>query len=286
MKHRKNVRTYFLITIKRPYLLALFIALVSAIPYIVSLSNGFVEFDDPALLYANPLVTNFDLVKVFTTKNAEDYLPLVTTSFAIENYFFGLDPFYYHATNLILHLFNSVLVFLLLIAIFPEYIIVAFLSALMFGVHPLHVESVAWVSQRKDMLCTFFSLISMLFYFRTDQKNRIFYVLSIFCFVLALFSKFMAITMPVLIVLIGLYKKESVKKLLLKSIPYIIAMVIFATIHMQLHNSPGAKQIHPVFNFGWINKCSKCTGILCRKNDNSDWFKCFLRENCSNSVAA
>src|SRR3989338_12094 len=224
-----------------PLFLMLIVIFVSAIPYISSLNNGFVDFGDPILLIQNPAVIDFSFKKAFTSVVAEDYLPLVTTSFAIEYTFFKFNPFYYHLTNLIFHILNVILVFIFVRLFFPKNTFIPLAAALLFGIHPLHVESVAWISQRKDMLCTFFSMLSLIFYFKTTEnsfrKNIIFLSISVLCTALALFSKFMAITMPGLIILISLYKKEPLKNIFFKSIPYILLMIIFASFHLNLHNS-------------------------------------------------
>src|SRR3989344_265372 len=218
----------------------LVLCVISAIPFYTTFENEFVDFDDPTLIYENPLITNFNLVKTFTSTNAEDYLPLVTTSFAIENYFYGLNPHYFHITNLVFHVFNTGLVFILLCLLLPSSQGIAFVIALVFGVHPLHVESVAWLAQRKDMLCTFFSLLSLIYYFKTSHSHsKKTLIASILFFTLALFSKFMAITLPAIIFLIGIYNRENIKLLVKKLATYVVVMVAFAIIHLQLHNSPG-----------------------------------------------
>lgn len=225
-------------------LIILLILVLTAIPYITLPTSGFVDFDDPILVHENPAVINFDLEKIFLKSNAEDYLPMTTITFAIEHSIFGFDPFYFHLDNIILHLFNVTLVFLFITLLFPNSILIAALTALLFGIHPLHVESVAWISQRKDVLSTFFFISSLIFYIYSGNKikkysNFIFYVLSIIFFILAILSKFMAVSLPGIIILLDLLKKEKRQKILFRSLPFVVVMTIFSVIHLKLHNSIG-----------------------------------------------
>lgn len=214
---------------------------MSLLPYINSLKNNFVDYDDPYLLLLNPSVQNFKLINAFSEKVAEDYVPLVTATFAIEYKLFGFDPFYYHLTNVIFHSINAILVFLLLRLIAPEAFFAAMFTSLLFGIHPINVESVAWISQRKDMLCTFFSLLSLVAYFKTTNhiklKKNFWFLLAITFFSLALFSKFMAITLPVFFFLMDLLKKTNKKELFFKLVLMTIIVTIFSFIHLRLHNS-------------------------------------------------
>lgn len=222
------------------------VLVLSALPYLSSLKSGFVSFDDPALCYENPLVHSFDLVKAFTTTVADDYLPLVTASFALENKLFGLDPFYFHLDNLLLHLLNVALVFALVRMLVPSSLLIPTVTALLFGIHPLHVESVMWISQRKDMLATLFSLLALVLYMLSARKKPgsqwTFYALSVLCFLLALGSKFMAVSLPAVVMLLAWYEGEANKKLALKQIPYFILMAGFTVLHMGLHKSPNTAE--------------------------------------------
>ena len=93
------------------------------------------------------------------------YHPVTTLSFALEYRFARLNPFIYHFDNLILHLLNILLVYLF-IKLLSGNKIIAFVVALLFGIHPMHVESVAWVAERKDVLYACFFLLSMIFYIK------------------------------------------------------------------------------------------------------------------------
>jgi len=146
----------------------------------------------------------FDLVStdpVIVKCETPQYYPLVFTTFYIEHALWGLDPAGYHATNILFHALNAVLLALLLrrLGLKPA---VAWFAAALFGVHPVTVESVAWISERKNVLSAFFYLLAFLSYLRfSDSGQRRFYLVSLGLFVCALLSKSVTATLPVILVL-------------------------------------------------------------------------------------
>ena len=127
-------------------------------------SFGFVNFDDPTYILENPAVhrgLSLDSVQwAFTTLEFANWHPLTWLSYLLDYQLFSLQPGPMHAENLLFHLANTVLVFVLLEAmtkaLWPSAIVAA-----LFGLHPLHVESVAWISERKDVLSTMFGLLAI-----------------------------------------------------------------------------------------------------------------------------
>ena len=188
------------------------------------LDNSFTNWDDPAQLLRNPLVLKLNwsnIAGIFKTGVVSEYHPLVTLLFAVEYHFFGAEPFPYHFHSLLLHLVNGILVFFLLLR-WSKKIPVAFLGALLFEIHPLQVQVVAWISARKDLLFTCFYLISFLFYYsyQSNKKNR-FYFLSLMFFIASLLSKAVAVTLPV-ILLWSIYfeRKRIVKREWINILPF------------------------------------------------------------------
>ena len=126
--------------------------------------HHFINFDDPLYVTDNPPVqgglTLAGLVWAFTTRHAGFWIPLTWLSFMVDSQLFGLHPGGFLLTNLLLHLANTLLLFFWLLrttrALGPS-----FLVAALFALHPLHVESVAWATERKDVLSTFFWLLTM-----------------------------------------------------------------------------------------------------------------------------
>lgn len=201
-----------------------------------SLKNGFVNWDDPEHLTENTMVKVLSwesVKKIFTSFYTLNYHPLALLSYALEYHFFGLNSFVYHSTNLVLHLLNSLLVFWL-ISMLTGRITVSFITAILFGIHPLHVESVAWVCGRREILYSVFFLGSIIeyLYYRRDKVVRYYYY-SLFLFILAVLSKAVAVNLPFVLLLCdyfieGRLKRENwIKKTLYFGIAIIGAMITF-----------------------------------------------------------
>ncbi len=184
---------------------ALLVALVVAL-YWQTGNYGFISYDDPTYVSANPQLRNgFTLDNLrwaFTTTYASNWHPLTWLSYLFDYRLFGDRPRGYHVVNVILHAANTVLLLAVLRrmtgALWPS----AFVAAL-FGVHPAHVESVAWVAERKDVLSTFFWLLAMGAYARYAERPRpanYFPVLA--CFALGLMAKPMVVTLPFVFLLL------------------------------------------------------------------------------------
>jgi len=145
---------------------ALFLAAV--LVYAGALSCGFVNWDDDVYVTGNALIRDLSpagVGRMFTTRHFTDYLPVNLLSLALDYRLWGLDPRGYHAHNVLLHGLNACLLYALLARLFGDRR-PAFLAALLFALHPLNVEAVAWVSQRKTVLSMFFFLAAWLMYAR------------------------------------------------------------------------------------------------------------------------
>lgn len=174
---------------------------------------GFIGFDDPVYVVKNfPVqqgLTTQGTAWAFTTGHGGNWHPLTWLSHMLDVQLFGLNPVAHHLVNLFFHLANTVLLFLLLSQLTATVWRSAFV-ALLFSLHPLHVESVAWIAERKDVLSTFFGLWTIWFYadyVRAIEKShgtRSFLVAHIF-FALALLCKPMLVTLPCLLVLLDFW---------------------------------------------------------------------------------
>ncbi|MEI8345285.1 MAG: hypothetical protein WCG06_04360, partial [Candidatus Omnitrophota bacterium] len=200
--------------------------LLTAAAFLPCLTNGFTNWDDPDYLTNNPLVLSLsfqNLKEIFFSDYCPNrYLsPLVVFTFAVEHHFFGKSPLSYHTTNLALHLLNTLLTFWLIRRV-SKNPWVGFLTALLFAVHPLRVESVAWITERKDVLCSFFFLTALLTYLNYQKTNRrSFYLASLLLFLLSLAVKPLAITFPLLLICFDfLGTKRPGKKTLYQKIPF------------------------------------------------------------------
>ena len=189
------------------------IILATVLAYSNSLDNGFVNWDDDVHVYANQDVKNLDgtaIRAIFTGYYAGMYAPVTMISYAMDYKIGGIDPAVYHRTNLILHLLNVALVFFLLYRLTGQKA-VAVVSALFFGIHPLHVESVAWISERKDLLYVSFYLGGLIAWtrYRDGKRPLAFYFLTLFLFLLSQLSKSAAVTFPLILILIDFYRRPS-----------------------------------------------------------------------------
>ncbi|MBN1522393.1 MAG: hypothetical protein JW928_07660 [Candidatus Aureabacteria bacterium] len=158
------------------------------------LQCGFVNFDDNRYIYENRDILHADkdaVVNFFSRCYVGLYLPLTMLSFALDFTLWRLSPAGFHAMNLFLHLCNVMLVFTILKRLLKDRR-PAFFVCLLFAVHPVQVEVVAWVSQRKTLLSSFFILLSFLLYARSyesGEEGRRFYRFSLLCYMLSLLSK-------------------------------------------------------------------------------------------------
>ncbi len=197
--------------------------------------NELTNWDDPTYITNNPLIKSLDAVnlkRIFTEVYFANYQPLQIFSYAIEYHFFGLDPSGYHSVSLIQHLINTALVCWLAWVICGNSI-VSLITALLFGIHPMHVESVAWAAERKDLLYSMFlfaSLIAYIKYIRAGKGVGL-YLLSFLLFVLSIFSKTMAVSLiPVLFLSDWYFNRKFSVKTILEKVPFILLAVVLGVI--------------------------------------------------------
>jgi tetratricopeptide (TPR) repeat protein len=207
---------------------------ITFVSFLPSLKNDFINWDDNQYVTENVTITDLsweNIKTIFSHFYMGHYHPLTLLSYSIEFEFHKLNPFIYHTTNLILHLFNSLFVFWLIFML-KGGILTSLWVAFLFGIHPLHVESVAWISERKDLLYSFFfleSVICYLYYRKTQGVN--YYYLSIFLFILSLLSKSMAVTLPfILLIHDYLLDRKFDKKTLIEKIPFLFFALTFGII--------------------------------------------------------
>ncbi len=182
------------------------VLILTFLVFFPTLSNGFVNWDDDVNLLQHPYLSEFSwdsVLGIFSSTILGNYNPLPIFSFAIESHFFGQDPFVFHFNNLLLHLVSVCLVFLMTNRIGCSGF-GAGIAAAIFAIHPMHVESVAWVSQRKDVLFGLFFLaacLSYLKYIGNGRKGKALIWVYLF-FILSCLSKIQAVSFP--LVAIGL----------------------------------------------------------------------------------
>jgi len=187
------------------------IILAGVLPYLPALGGGFV-WDDQPLITANPLMrTPSGLAEIWSGSRTADYFPVTNTFFWIEHHLFGDNATGYHALNILLQAANALLFWRVLRRLqIPG----AFLAGLIFAIHPINAESVAWISELKNMLSMFFFLISALCFFEIEDQrvlNRsVAYSASLVAFLLALLSKTQVVFLPVALLLCAWWRNSPV----------------------------------------------------------------------------
>jgi tetratricopeptide (TPR) repeat protein len=222
-------------------------AVVTAAAFLPSLFNDFVDWDDPQLVTDNETIKGFtaeNVKKMFTTNYLGHYVPLVMVSFAAEYHFSGLDPFVYHLTNYVLHILITIAVFYFILLLSGE-AIVAFVVAILFGVHPLHVESVAWVTERKDLLYSIFYMLALIAYVGYLKRGKAaFYILCLVLTAVSLFSKAMAVTIPIVLILLDWYYRRGInKKVILEKVPFFALAFVVGLINLKFEIDTGATHL-------------------------------------------
>lgn len=222
--------------------------LITFLLYLQALSCGFVIMDDPIYVLNNPLIRTLDLdffTSVFTRTYIGWWMPLTWVSLAIDYHFWELDPVGYHLTNILLHAVNTGLVVLIADRIFKRqrprdggkylYPAVLLLSGLLWGIHPLRIESVAWVAERKDVLNGVFALGSVLFYLQYAQHKEsgrgaryaaLLYLVSFVLFILSLMAKSVSVVIPAILLALDRFPLErltgkGIRAVLMEKLPFL-----------------------------------------------------------------
>lgn len=250
----KNLKIYQVFLI----FLLLFVTLCIYIPI---LDAGYAYTDDWWMLksYSGELKSiSFGYV-VNTFKHFHEglYHPLVTLSYSLEVSIFGFIPSVFHLDNILLHILNIWLVFLIIFKFSKNNYWIAFIVAALFALHPTRVEVTAWISARKDLLYTPFYLMSILFYMKSYKKSFSFspfssFNLSVLFFLLSCFSKPMAITLPFVLILIDFYADRFDKKQIKKYIPYFIISVIFIVVAFVSHYNANELALYEDLRFSFF----------------------------------
>jgi len=234
------------------------ILLLTILIYSNSLKNDFIYQldDDVYITNCNDIKAfssaNFDAI--FSTAYAGLYLPLTMLTYMIEYHFFGLDPAAYHTTNLLLHLINIMLVFMLIYKIKPKPLVAGFV-ALFFAIHPMHVEAVSWLSERKDLLFSLFYLIGLNTYVLYARKKQSkYFLITLVVFILSLLSKPLAISFPLFLVMIDWYLGRKFNlRVISEKVPFFVLSLVFGltAIHFAKTLNP-QDDITPVVS--WFNR--------------------------------
>lgn len=238
----------------RAWLVPLAIAAITLLAFVPALEGTFLNWDDERNFVANPHYRGLgwsQLRWMWSTFLLGHYIPLSWMSLGLDYSIWGMNPTGYHLTNVLLHSMNACLVFFVARRLFVAAgiagepgagwgaVVPAAIAALLFSVHPLRVESVAWITERRDVLSGFFFLASALAYLRSveqeERRPRAYWV-AVALFVCAILSKATAITLPAALFILNVYplrrirwghdRLQSVKRVVVELVPFAIPAVL------------------------------------------------------------
>src|SRR5712692_3723317 len=206
---------------RRTWLVPLAIASLTFTAFLPALQNQFVNWDDPRNFLENPHYRGLGWTHLrwMWTTHLGHYIPLTWMTLGLDYLLWGMNPLGYHLTNLLLHAANAVVFFFVVRRLLTRALpspsergyalaVSAGVAALVFAIHPLRVESVAWVTERRDVLSGLFYLVAILLYLRACERGargRGWYWLSVAAFVGALLSKSMVVNLPVVLLILDVY---------------------------------------------------------------------------------
>ena len=225
------------------FIFILFLAILGI--YYQSLYYPFSNLDDPFYIHGNPYIRDLTLKglwNIFSKPIVANYFPLQILSFAVDYRIWNIQPFGYHLHNVLLHFLNAVLVFFLLKKIFSN-LWVSFFAALLFGLHPVNVESVTWVAERKNVLSLALMLSSFSAYLYYVEERRptwkkAFYLMAFFLFLLSLLTKVSAVVLPFLFILYDLcFQKRTKWGMVKDKIPFFFLALLFSVLTVWIYHS-------------------------------------------------
>jgi tetratricopeptide (TPR) repeat protein len=210
--------------------------------YAPALEGGFVWDDDTHLL-DNPVLEENGLRKVWLTPPQRiNYWPLTFTTYWVEHQLWGLDPLGYHVVNVLIHAASCILIWLVLLRLRVPY---PWLVALVFAIHPVNVESVAWITQRKNLLSMFFFALALLLHLRfEDRRSVTAYVLAIGSFLAAMLSKGAAAPLPAVLLLCAWWRRGEITRTdLWRTLPFFAVAVVASTMEFSTQNVVAAAEV-------------------------------------------
>lgn len=220
----------------------LFIFLSAALVHSPGLFNGYIlNWDDSSYILNNPFLKDFSwqgFVAIFTNTYFKNYHPLTTLTYWLQYNLISTAPWHFHLINILLHASSAVVLYRLINALFSSGRM-ALLVAMLFAVHPMHTESVAWVSERKDVLYLFFylSALSSFVQFKKQKSQRRHMFRVLIFFILSLLSKPAAITLPFALALVDSHLSQRTFIQSLKQIKWMllpVAVILLVVVVLQL----------------------------------------------------
>jgi len=227
------------------------LALLTVVVYLPVRNHEFVRYDDDVYVTNNPEVQSglsWQGIKwAFVTDHGANWHPLTWLSLMIDCELFGVKPGPLHLVNVLFHIANTLLLFIVFNRMTKALWQSAFVAAL-FALHPLHVESVAWIAERKDVLSTLFWLLTMLAYVRyVERSSAGRYILAIAFFALGLLAKPMLVTLPFVLLLLDYWPLErlsnpgfSIRNSIIEKLPFFFLSILSSVITFIVQQKGGA----------------------------------------------
>ncbi len=217
--------------------MGLLTTLITAFVMVGVVLNGWVNWDDPIYVLNNYWVQNLSLYNIwnmFTHVQVNgSYNPLVQLSWAIDYQLYGNNPMGFHVTNLICHLMITFWIYWFTKELSSN-LWIAVIVGVLFGIHPVQVEVVAWISARKDLICYLFfvpAMISWLYYLRSSARRTKYYTFAFFMFVGALMSKGVAVTLPLVLLLIDWKEgRRDYQSMVLEKLPFWVLSILIGIV--------------------------------------------------------
>jgi len=258
MSENTALRKFNIERLRQPAFICLWLALVTLLAYVPVFQARFVGYDDPGYVTANPHVlsgiTLANLRWAFVTNEVGNWHPVTWISLMLNSQYFGSGAGAFHAVNLLLHVANTLLLFLWLLRATGAKWRSALVAAL-FALHPLHVESVAWISERKDVLSTLFWMLALLTYTdyaKTGRSSHYFFALLLFG--IGLMAKPMLVSLPFVLLLLDYWPLRRFAErrtfgLLIEKLPFLALSIASSgvTLLVQREKAMPALDMVPIF---------------------------------------
>ena len=242
---------------KHSFIYFIVIIILGLLVYSNSFQNGFLSLDDASKVTDNPLIASIgitNIIKIFSSFVFHAYMPLAIFSYAIDNSLWGLNPIAFHTINILLHVLNSILLFVFVKKLTGKEI-AAFIAALIFTVHPMNVETVSWVSERSTLLYTLFFILSLFFYVKhiNESKTKKYIYFSFLFFLLSVFSKPFAVTLPFALILIDYFNGIKINiKNILKKAPFFLISLAFGLI--AIYATISTENLRDISSFNFLDR--------------------------------
>jgi len=228
----------------REVLICLLFVMITMAIYQQVYTHQFISLDDNLYVIENRYVQDGLSIEnaewAFTNLISGMWIPITWLSLMLDSTLFGTSPAGYHFTNLIIHLINITFLFFLLIKLTGDFWPSVFAASL-FAFHPVHVESVAWITERKDVLSAFFFFLTLMSYYCYSQKQKVlWYFIALLFFALGLMAKPMLVTLPFILLLLDFWPLNRIEKiticnrrlahLFIEKIPFLVLAIAFSAL--------------------------------------------------------